>query len=105
MRRSRIVTGGMMALALLLAVVLASSQAVAQTKNISISTGATSGTYYPLGTAIGKTLTEAGIVNATTESTGGSVENARLIGQKQTEIGFVESMIADWAYFGKEVYK
>lgn len=77
-----------------------------ETKNISISTGATSGTYYPLGTAIAKTLTGAGIgLNATAESTGGSIENARFLGQKQSEIGFVESMIADWAYNGKEMFK
>lgn len=104
MKRFRILTIGSLALTLLLAISLAPGQVEAQ-KNISISTGATSGTYYPLGTAIGKTLTQAGVVNATTESTGGSVENARLIGQKQTEIGFIESMIADWAYNGKEVYK
>ncbi|MHB8918527.1 MAG: TAXI family TRAP transporter solute-binding subunit [Desulfocucumaceae bacterium] len=81
-------------------------QAPPQKKNISISTGATSGTYYPLGTAMAKTLTDAGIgLNVSAESTGGSIENARLLGQKQTEIAFVESMIADWAYNGKEVYK
>ncbi|GBF32398.1 TRAP transporter solute receptor [Desulfocucumis palustris] len=81
-------------------------KAPAQTSNISISTGATSGTYYPLGTAIANTLTNAGIgLNVTAESTGGSVENVRLLGQGQTEIGFVESMIADWAYNGKEVFK
>ncbi|MFZ5649131.1 MAG: TAXI family TRAP transporter solute-binding subunit [Bacillota bacterium] len=77
-----------------------------ETKNISISTGATSGTYYPLGTAIAKTLAGADIgLNATAESTGGSIENARLLGQKQSEIGFVESGIADWAYNGKEMFK
>ncbi len=92
-------------LTLMLALVLVPGLVSAETKNISISTGATSGTFYPLGTAIGKTLTQAGVVNATTEATGGSVENARLIGQKQTEIAFIESMIADWAYNGKEVYK
>lgn len=74
--------------------------------HISISTGATSGTYYPLGTAIAGVLNNAGIgVNATAESTGGSVENARLLGQKQTEIAFIESGIADWAYNGKEMFK
>lgn len=105
MKRSSILACSLSVLVLLLALMPATVQAAASTKNISISTGATSGTFYPLGTAIGKTLTDAGIVNVTTEATGGSVENARLIGQKQTEIGFIESMIADWAYNGKEVYK
>lgn len=104
MKRSRL-AGMLPVLTLMLALALVPGQAPAETKNISISTGATSGTFYPLGTAIGKTLTQAGVVNATTEATGGSVENARLIGQKQTEIAFIESMIADWAYNGKEVYK
>lgn len=77
-----------------------------KTSNISISTGATSGTYYPLGTAIANTLTNANIgLNVTAESTAGSVENARFIGQSQTEIGFVESMIADWSFNGKEMFK
>ncbi|WP_206812451.1 TAXI family TRAP transporter solute-binding subunit [Paradesulfitobacterium ferrireducens] len=78
----------------------------AKTKNISLSTGAQSGTYYPLGTAIANVWTQAGIgLNVTAEATGGSVENARLIGSKDTEVGFVESLIADWAYNGKEIFK
>jgi len=118
MKRTRIWTSGLLVVTLALVALLAAGcggkddkggqqgqQSPPQKKNISISTGATSGTYYPLGTAIAKTLTDAGIVNATAESTGGSVENARLISQKQTEIAFVESMIADWAVNGKEVYK
>lgn len=81
-------------------------QSTSKTINMSISTGATSGTYYPLGTAIANVVSNAGIgVNMTAESTGGSVENARLIGQKRTEIAFVESLIADWAYNGKEMFK
>jgi len=80
--------------------------APAKTQRMSISTGATSGTYYPLGTAIANVLTNAGLgLNVAAEATGGSIENARLIGQKQTEIGFVESLIADWAYNGKEMFK
>lgn len=80
--------------------------AAPKTKNISISTGATSGTYYPLGTAIASVWTNAGIgLNVTAESTGGSVENARLLGKKQTEVGFVESLVADYALNGKEWFK
>lgn len=74
--------------------------------NMSISTGASSGTYYPLGTAFANVWTSANIgVNFTPEATGGSIENARLIGNKQTEVGFVESLIADWAYKGIEAFK
>jgi len=75
-------------------------------KNISIGTGAMSGTYYPLGVAMAKMWTGAKIgVNVAAEATGGSVENARHIKGKTMEIGFVESLIAEWAYQGQEMFK
>jgi TRAP transporter TAXI family solute receptor len=75
-------------------------------KNISIGTGAMSGTYYPLGVAMAKMWTGAKIgVNVGAEATGGSVENARHIKGKTMEIGFVESLIAEWAYQGQEMFK
>jgi TRAP transporter TAXI family solute receptor len=75
-------------------------------KNISIGTGAMSGTYYPLGVAMAKMWSAAGIgVNVGAEATGGSVENARHIKSKTMEVGFVESLIADWAYKGQEMFK
>lgn len=78
----------------------------AQTKNISFGTGAMSGTYYPLGVAISKVWSNAGIgLNVAAEATGGSVENARHIKNKTMEIGFVESLVADWAYKGEEYFK
>jgi hypothetical protein len=81
-------------------------QAPPKAKNVSFSTGAQSGTYYPLGVAIANVWTNAAIgLNVTAEATGGSVENVRMIGSKQTEVGFVESLIADWAYTGKEMFK
>jgi len=75
-------------------------------KNISIGTGAMSGTYYPLGVAMAKMWSAANIgVNVAAEATGGSVENARHIKGKTMEIGFVESLIAEWAYQGQEMFK
>lgn len=75
-------------------------------KNISIGTGAMSGTYYPLGVAMAKMWSAAKIgVNVAAEATGGSVENARHIKGKTMEIGFVESLIAEWAYQGQEMFK
>jgi TRAP transporter TAXI family solute receptor len=73
---------------------------------ISVVTGGTSGTYYPLGGGIGKALNGAGIgVNATVESTGGSNENVRLLGQSEAEIGFTETGIAYYGYEGIEMFK
>ena len=65
-----------------------------------------SGTYYPLGVAMAKMWSAAGIgLNVGAEATGGSVENARHIKSKTMEVGFVESLIADWAYKGQEMFK
>lgn len=73
--------------------------------NLSMSTGSTSGTYYPLGTAIANVLTNSDLgINMTAEATGGSVENARFLGQKQSDIGFVESLVADEAYNGTDMF-
>ena len=81
-------------------------KAAPKVQNLSISTGSQSGTYYPLGVAIANVLTNAKIgVNITAEATGGSIENVRMIGTKQTDIAFVESLVADWAYGGKEMFK
>jgi TRAP transporter TAXI family solute receptor len=75
-------------------------------RNISLGTGGMSGTYYPLGIAMAKMWSASGIgINVGAEATGGSVENARHINGKTMEVGFVESLIADWAYNGKEMFK
>ncbi|WP_366922169.1 TAXI family TRAP transporter solute-binding subunit [Metallumcola ferriviriculae] len=74
--------------------------------DISIATGGTSGTYYPLGSAVATVVNEAKLdINATAESTGGSVENARLILQNAADFGFIESGIAKWAYNGEEMFE
>lgn len=75
-------------------------------RNISLGTGGMTGTYYPLGVAMAKVWSAAGIgINVGAEATGGSVENARFIKGKTMEVGFVESLIADWAYQGQEMFK
>ncbi len=75
-------------------------------RNISLGTGGMTGTYYPLGVAMAKVWSATGIgINVGAESTGGSVENARFIKGKTMEVGFVESLIADWAYQGQEIFK
>ncbi len=79
---------------------------LAADRNISLGTGGMTGTYYPLGVAMAKMWSAAGIgLNVGAEATGGSVENARFIKGKTMEVGFVESLIADWAYKGEEMFK
>jgi TRAP transporter TAXI family solute receptor len=73
---------------------------------MSMATGGTAGTYYPYGGAIaglwGKYLKG---VTVTAETTGASVENVRLLGNKQVELALIQNDIADYAYNGTEMFK
>src|SRR6187397_1870683 len=61
----------------------------AQQKTMAIVTGGTGGVYYPLGGAVANVLSKAlPNVQATTEVTGGSIDNLKLIGAGQSEMGF-----------------
>ncbi|MFN7249451.1 MAG: TAXI family TRAP transporter solute-binding subunit [Anaerobacillus sp.] len=70
-----------------------------------IATGGTSGTYYPLGGGIAKIITDNTQVSATAQTTGGSVENMRLLGAKEVELAFVQSDIADYAFNGTFMFE
>ena len=73
---------------------------------MSMATGGTAGTYYPFGGAMaglwGKYLKG---VTVTAEATGASVENIRLLGNKQVELALIQNDIADYAYNGTEMFK
>ncbi len=72
---------------------------------LSFATGGTAGTYYPYGGAIagvwGKNIKG---VTVNVEATGGSVENLRLLQNKQVELAFTQNDIADYAYKGTEMF-
>jgi len=74
--------------------------------NLSFATAGTGGTYFPLGagmvSCINKLVPD---LNLTALSTGGSVENARLIGQKKTDFALNNSSEIYLAYTGKEMFK
>ena len=78
----------------------------AQQKTLSIGTGGTGGVYYPLGGAIANVLTkELPGMQATAEVTGGSVDNLKLIGSGQSEIGFSMADAALDALKGEDKFK
>ena len=70
---------------------------------ISIATGGTSGTYYPLGGAVAKIFNDniEGIT-ANAQSTGASVENIGLVQKGETELAFIQSDITFYASEGIE---
>ena len=70
---------------------------------ISIATGGTSGTYYPLGGAIAKIFNDnIEDVTANAQSTGASVENIGLVSRGEAEVAFIQSDITFYAYEGIE---
>ncbi len=68
---------------------------------ISIGTGTTGGSYYPIGGAMAKIWSDK-IPNmrATVQSTGGTIQNIQLMADKQTEAGFTDTRYV-FAFRGK----
>jgi len=76
-----------------------------ETKFLSIATGGTSGTYYPIGGAIAKIINEdVDNANASAQSTGASVTNTRLIGKKEVELAILQNDIASYAVNGQNQF-
>lgn len=73
---------------------------------ISIATGGTGGTYYPLGGAMAKIYNDnVEGVTANAQSTGASVENIGLVSKGETEIAFVQNDVTYYAFTGTETFK
>jgi len=72
---------------------------------ISIATGGTGGTYYPLGGAMSKIFNDnIPGVNANAQSTGASAENVNLISQGEAELAFVQNDVTYYAWTGTETF-
>jgi uncharacterized protein len=85
---------------------LVAGAAVAQQKTIAIGTGGTGGVYYPLGGGLANVLSKnLPGVQATAEVTGGSVDNLKLIGSGQSEVGFAMADAALDALNGEDKFK
>ncbi|HEY4139954.1 MAG TPA: TAXI family TRAP transporter solute-binding subunit [Pseudolabrys sp.] len=96
--------GFMIALAAIAA--LGVTGAVAQQKTIAIGTGGTGGVYYPIGGALANLLSKnLKDTQATAQVTGGSVDNLKLIGSGQSEIGFSMADAAVDALKGEDKFK
>src|SRR5262245_43607983 len=85
---------------------LITGSALAQMKTIAIGTGGTGGVYYPLGGALANVLSKnLPGYQATAEVTGGSVDNLKLIGSGQSELGFVMADAALDAFSGQDKFR
>jgi TRAP transporter TAXI family solute receptor len=72
---------------------------------ISIATGGTSGTYYPIGGAIAAAVSKGGNVVATAETGNASAANTNLIAEGETEVAFVQADVTAWAYNGEMMFE
>jgi uncharacterized protein len=92
--------------AIALAASLIAGATLAQQKTIAIGTGGTGGVYYPLGGGLANVLSKyLPGYQATAEVTGGSVDNLKLIGSGQSEIGFSMADAALDAFNGQDKFR
>jgi TRAP transporter TAXI family solute receptor len=86
--------------------VLAFGAAQAQQRTIAIGTGGTGGVYYPIGGGLANLISKnLPNTQATAEVTGGSVDNLKLIGSGQSELGFSMADAALDALNGEDKFK
>src|SRR5437868_13684943 len=98
--------GFTLAVATVAAATLALGGAIAQQRAIAIGTGGTGGVYYPIGGALANLLSkQMPNMQATAQVTGGSVDNLKLIGSGQSEIGFSMADAAVDALNGEDKFK
>ncbi|NPV70022.1 MAG: TAXI family TRAP transporter solute-binding subunit [Firmicutes bacterium] len=91
---------------LVAAIALAGCGGQAQPKKMTIATASMGGAYYPIGTGIAEIVSKnVKGVTMTAEVTGGAVENCRLVGKKETDIGITNANLAYFASRGEDTYK
>lgn len=73
-------------------------------KAITIATGGTGGTYYPLGGGMAQVFEKEMGITATAQVTGASVENMQLLSRGEVDLAFTQNDIADYAVNGVEVF-
>lgn len=72
---------------------------------LSIATGGTSGTYYPIGGAIAAAVSKGSDIQATAETGNASVANVNLVAKGDIEVAFTQNDVASWGYSGKLMFK
>lgn len=75
------------------------------TQNLSLLTGGTGGTYYPLGGQIGNIISDNTDANITPQTSGASAENMETLRNGEAELAFSQTDIASYALEGKEMFE
>lgn len=105
MRKTRFLAVLVM-LALVAGMMAGCTQPSAETTTyISIATGGTGGTYYPLGGALANVFNNSiPNVSATAQATNASLENVTFVANKDVEIAFIQNDVTYYASEGIEMY-
>ncbi|MCO0600847.1 TAXI family TRAP transporter solute-binding subunit [Peribacillus butanolivorans] len=74
-------------------------------QNLSLLTGGTGGTYYPLGGQIGNIISDNTKANITPQTSGASAENMETLRVGEAEIAFSQTDIGAYAIEGKEMFE
>ncbi|MDH4264667.1 MAG: TAXI family TRAP transporter solute-binding subunit [Deltaproteobacteria bacterium] len=77
----------------------------AQKKFLTLASGSPGGVYYPLGGGMAVAIQKTTDLRCAAESTGASVENSRLVGARESDMGMVMGSIAYKATQGQEPFK
>ncbi len=85
--------------------VLGLAQAAFAEEYLSIATGGTSGTYYPIGGAMAKAVSNGTGIQATAETGNASVANINLVGKGDIAVAFAQNDTCYWAYHGQQMFK
>jgi TRAP transporter TAXI family solute receptor len=82
------------------------TSAFAQQQFITIATGGTAGTYFPLGGALAEIWNKnIARMNATAQATGASIANINLLKGNNVDIIFTQNDVANYSYNGTELLK
>ncbi|MDX9784321.1 MAG: TAXI family TRAP transporter solute-binding subunit [Spirochaetia bacterium] len=93
-------------LAVLFCLLIAAGALGAQQKFISIGTGGTAGTYYPLGGAMADIWNKnIDKMNATAQSTGASAANINLLSDGKIDVAIIQNDVGYYALNGIELFK
>jgi TRAP transporter TAXI family solute receptor len=73
--------------------------------SLSIATGGTTGTYYPIGGAIASAASKNPNIQATAETGNAAVANTNLVSQGEIEIVFSQADVTAWAFNGQMMFE
>ena len=96
-------------LALLLTTILCLSLCTITSADFSgaylMGTGSATGNYYNFGSAMCSVVNQVTGANITVNATGGSIENARLLGALENEFALIQSDVYSYAHAGVELFE